>query len=297
MSSHSCNRHSSGSNQHAARTEPSGTWVVVCGWTAVPAVLLAVWHVAAGIVQQPWLFPVPAAVAEQLLHPLRDHYGLGSLGRNTLVSLVRVGIGFTLAAVLGVSLGVLLGGVRTLRGLLEPLVEILRPLCPIAWLPFAIAVFGLTTVPQVFGIRFSETILDHVLVGMVFILFWGAFFPIFTNTLDGVSAVRRHYLDLAQILGASRLQTFVHVRLPAALPMIWTGFRQGIATCWFVIIAAEMLPGSSSGIGYLLRYAADLCAMDLVIAIMVIIGGTGALLCSFMSLAMRTLTRWYGKEV
>jgi NitT/TauT family transport system permease protein len=297
MSSHSCNRHSSGSNQHAARTEPSGTWVVVCGWIVVPAVLLGAWHLAAGIVQQPWLFPVPAAVAEQLVHPLRDHYGLGSLGRNTLVSLVRVGIGFTLAAVLGVSLGVLLGGVRTLRGLLEPLVEILRPLCPIAWLPFAIAVFGLTTVPQVFGIRFSETILDHVLVGMVFILFWGAFFPIFTNTLDGVSAVRRNYLDLARILGASRFQVFVHVRLPAALPMIWTGFRQGIATCWFVIIAAEMLPGSSSGIGYLLRYAADLCAMDLVIAIMVIIGGTGALLCSFMGLAMRTLTRWHGKEV
>jgi NitT/TauT family transport system permease protein len=77
---------------------------------------------------------------------------------------------------------------------------------PIAWLPFAIAVFGLTTIPQVFGVRFSGTILDHVLVGMVFILFWGAFFPILINTLDGVSAVRRNYLNLAQMLGASRTQ-------------------------------------------------------------------------------------------
>jgi NitT/TauT family transport system permease protein len=79
--------------------------------------------------------------------------------------------------------------------------------------------------------------------------------------------------------------------------MIGTGCRQGLATCWFVIIAAEMLPGSNSGIGYLLRYAADLCAMDLVIAIMVIIGATGALLCSIMGIAMRTFTRWHGKEV
>jgi NitT/TauT family transport system permease protein len=297
MSSHSCNRPRTGSSLRGTGTEPSGRWVVFCGWTLVPATLLMVWHVAARSVEQPWLFPVPAAVGEQLLHPFRDHFGLGSLGHNTLVSLVRVGIGFTLAAVFGVSLGVLLGGLRTLRGLSEPLLEVLRPLCPIAWLPFAIAVFGLTTIPQVFGVGFSGTILDHVLVGMVFILFWGAFFPILINTLDGVSAVRRNYLNLAQMLGASRTQIFLHVRLPAALPMIGTGCRQGLATCWFVIIAAEMLPGSNSGIGYLLRYAADLCAMDLVIAIMVIIGATGALLCSIMGIAMRTFTRWHGKEV
>jgi NitT/TauT family transport system permease protein len=79
--------------------------------------------------------------------------------------------------------------------------------------------------------------------------------------------------------------------------MILTGFRQGIGTCWFVIIAAEMLPGSDSGIGYLLRYAADLSAMDLVIAVMVIIGVTGALLNFAMRFAMRAALRWHGKEV
>jgi NitT/TauT family transport system permease protein len=279
------------------RTESGRDWPRLLGWTVVPAVLLIIWHVSAGLIDQPWLFPPVTAVLEQFLHPLRDHYGLGSLLHNTLISLVRVAFGFTLAACVGVTLGLLLGCVRTLRGLFEPLVEILRPLCPIAWLPFAIAVFKLETLPQLFGVAYSRTILDHVQLGMIFILFWGAFFPILTNTLDGVLGVRRNYVSLARTLGAKELQCFVHVYLPASLPMILTGFRQGIGTCWFVIIAAEMLPGSDSGIGYLLLYAADLCAMDVVIAAMIIIGGTGALLNYAMRSAMRTFIRWHGKEV
>ena len=275
----------------------SPDWIAICGWTIVPAVLLCVWHFSAQAAERPWLFPSPIRVIEQLVHPLRDHFGLGSLAHNTLVSLVRVGIGFTLAAIFGVSLGLLLGSVRPLRSLTEPLLEILRPLCPIAWLPFAIAVFKLKTLPQVFGVEYSYTIFDHVQLGMVFILFWGAFFPVFTNTVDGVSKVRQNYIALGRMLGANRFQSFIRVRLPAALPMILTGFRQGVGTCWFVIIAAEMLPGSDSGIGYMLTYAADLCAMDVVIAIMIIIGGTGALLNFFLRSAMGKLIRWHGKEV
>lgn len=270
---------------------------MLLGWTVVPAVLVTVWHVWANVVDQPWLFPTPVRVVEHLLCPSRDHYSLGSLAGNSLISLLRVAIGFALAAFLGVALGLLLGCVRMLRALFEPLVEILRPLCPIAWLPFAIAVFKLKTVPQVFGVMSSRTILDHVQLGMIFILFWGAFFPVFTNTLDGVSGVRRNYLALARMLGAGRWQCFAHVYLPASLPMILTGFRQGIGTCWFVIIAAEMLPGSDSGIGYLLMYAADLCAMDVVIAAMIIIGVVGALLSFAMHFTMRAFIRWHGKEL
>jgi len=285
-----------GSTQKLPKTDHARNWPKLLGWTAVPAVLLIAWQVMANAVNQPWLFPPVSEVFGRLVHPLRDHFGLGSLLDNTLISLIRVAIGFTLAACAGVTLGLLMGCVRALRGLLEPLVEILRPLCPIAWLPFAIAVFKLKTVPQLFGVTFSHTILDHVQLGMVFILFFGAFFPILTNTLDGVSGVRRNYLSLARMLGAGRFQCFVHVYLPASLPMILTGFRQGIGTCWFVIIAAEMLPGSDGGIGYLLMYAADLCAMDVVIAAMIIIGGIGALLNSAMHCAMRRFIRWHGKE-
>ena len=262
----------------------------------MPAGLLAAWQAAAVLRGEPWLFPPVTTVAQQLAHPLADHFNQGSFVHNTLVSLLRVCIGFMLAAVVGVGVGLLMGSVRTLRGLFEPLLEMLRPLCPIAWLPFALAVFGLTTVPQVFGVRYSKTILDHIQLGMVFVLFWGAFFPILINTLDGVTGVRRQYVALAWTLGARRAQSFLHVYLPGAMPMILTGLRQGIGMCWFVIIAAEMLPGSDSGIGYLLMYAADQLRMDVVIAAMFIIGGIGAGL-NFGTLALaHRFVKWHGKE-
>jgi len=278
------------------RNKTAGDWCKILGWTAVPAILLIFWQYAAMELDQPWIFPSVTKVFEQLLHPLRDHYASGSLAGNTLVSLLRVIIGFVLAAVTGVSLGLLLGSFRHLRFLVEPLIEILRPLCPIAWLPFAIVIFKLRTLPQLFGFDYTKTIFDEIQLGMIFVLFMGGFFPVFTNTLDGVAGVRRNYISLARMLGAHRVQIFLYVYFPAALPMILTGLRQGIGLCWFVIIAAEMMTGASSGIGYLLIYAADQSAMDIVIAAMLIIGAIGSLLNFLTRRAMRASLHWYGKE-
>jgi NitT/TauT family transport system permease protein len=236
-------------------------------------------------------------VIEQLAHPLRDHYASGSLLSNTLISLLRVLIGFSLAAVAGVMLGIIMGSVRFVRNAVEPILELLRPLCPIAWLPFAIVVFKLKTLPQLFSVEYSHSILDQVQLGMIFVIFVGGFFPVLTNTLDGVTGVRRNYILLAQTLGAKRRQVFLYVYLPAAMPMILTGLRQGLGLCWFVIIAAEMMTGSYSGIGYLLMYASDNSAMDIVIAAMFIIGVLGALLCCGMRKIMSSVVRWQGKEV
>lgn len=272
-------------------------WSKLLGWTAVPVTVLVIWQVAAKCVNQPWIFPPVTSIIEQLAHPLRDHYTEGSLLGNALISLVRVLLGFSLAAVAGVTLGIVMGSVRVVRGLIEPTIEILRPLCPIAWLPFAIAVFKLKTLPQLFSVEYSHTIFDEVQVGMVFVIFVGGFFPILTNTLDGVVSVRRDYVLLAQTLGATRRQTFLHVYLPASMPMILTGLRQGLGLCWFVIIAAELMIGSDSGIGYLLMYASDMAAMDIVIAAMFIIGGIGALLAFTMRRIMLSTVRWQGKEV
>ena len=88
-----------------------------------------------------------------------------------------------------------------------------------------------------------------------------------------------------------------HVYLPASMPMILTGLRQGLGLCWFVIIAAEMLPGAESGIGYLLIYASDNAAMDIVIAAMLIVGSIGAFLSLMMRRIMSGLVRWHGKEI
>jgi NitT/TauT family transport system permease protein len=268
----------------------------ILGWTVVPVILIALWEIKAWQMQSPWIFPRASAVAEQLIHPTRDHYNQGSLLSSAVVSLLRVIIGFSFAAVVGVTMGLIMGSVRGIRGLLEPVIELLRPLCPIAWVPFAIAIFKLTTLPQVFGVRYSRTIFDQVQIGMLFVLFWGAFFPILINTLDGVVRVRRDYVTLARMLGAGRARRFIHVNLPASMPMILTGLRQGIGVCWFVIIAAEMLPGSSSGIGYLLLYAAEQSDMSIVIASMIIIGGIGAMLNYLLQFSMHRLIRWQGKE-
>jgi NitT/TauT family transport system permease protein len=275
----------------------SRNWSKLLGWAAVPITLLLIWQIAAKHLNQPWIFPPVTSVIEQLAHPLREHYASGSLLSNTLISLLRVLLGFSLAVAAGVTLGLFIGSIRIVRDIIEPIVEVLRPLCPIAWLPFAIAVFKLKTLPQLVGVRYSHTIFDQIQLGMIFVIFVGGFFPIVTNTLDGVAGVRRNYLLLAQTLGATRRQVFLHVYLPAAMPMILTGLRQGLGLCWFVIIAAEMMTGSDSGIGYLLMYASDNSAMDIVIAAMLIIGVIGALLNFTMSRIMLNFVSWQGKEV
>jgi len=266
-------------------------------WIAGPAILLLIWQAVAQYLNQPWIFPTVTRVLSQLAHPLRQHYASGSLLSNTLISLLRVLLGFSLAAVVGVTLGIVMGSIAFIRDILEPVVELLRPLCPIAWLPFAIVVFKLRTLPQLFGVGYSHTIFDQVQLGMIFVIFVGGFFPILTNTLDGVAGVRRNYLLLAKTLGASPRQTFIHVYLPAAMPMILTGLRQGLGLSWFVIIAAEMMTGGDSGIGYLLMYASDNSAMDIVIAAMLIIGAVGASLAFLMRRIMYGFVSWKGKEV
>ena len=124
------------------------------GCVLVPLLLLTVWQIAAMRLDKPWLFPTATQVLAQLLHPLRDHYASGSLLSNTYVSLCRVTIGFVISAVAGVAMGVVMGSVKWIRALIEPTLEVVRPLSAIAWLPFAIAVFKLNTLGHLFGLDY-----------------------------------------------------------------------------------------------------------------------------------------------
>lgn len=263
----------------------------------VPAGLLVIWQIAASQLDKPWLLPGPVCIIEQLCHPLRPHFSSGSFVSNTEISLLRVLIGFAVAALAGVTLGVLMGAVRTLRRLIEPTVELLRPLSAIAWLPFAIAVFKLNSLRHLFGLQQYQPLLDQIQLGMLFVIFIGGVFPILVNTIDGVASVRNQYVLLGRSLGASRGQVFLYVYLPAAMPQILTGLRLGLARCWMVIIAAEMMVGSDSGIGYLLMYAADNAAMDVTIACMVIIGFLGGLMNVVMRRCLHQYVSWKGKEI
>ena len=269
---------------------------VLLGWVVVPALLVVLWHIVAVRLEKPWLLPSPVKVLVQLAHPMRSHFASGSLWSHTYISLIRVVIGFVAASIAGVGLGILMGSMRRLRSLIEPTVEMLRPLSAIAWLPFAIAVFKLNSLRHLFGLEQYHTLLDQIQLGMLFVIFIGGFFPILINTIDGVAGVRKQYTLLAQSLGACRSQTFIYIYLPAAMPNILTGLRLGLARCWMVIIAAEMMVGSDSGVGYLLMYAADNSAMDIVIACMVIIAAIGGLMNLLMKRCLSKYTSWKGKE-
>ncbi|MBL7191924.1 ABC transporter permease [bacterium] len=262
----------------------------------LPIAFLIVWEVIAVILDNPALVPRLTAVIAILVNPFSELIGTGSLAWNTIVSLVRVLAGFAIAVIICVPVGLAMGVSKTINRLVNPLVELFRPLCPIAWIPFAMAMFKTTRVPQLFGVRYTDTILDSVQVGMLFIIFWGGLFPILLNTVHGVSNVREIWLETAKMLGASKVKMFRRVILPAALPAILTGIRIGLGISWMVIIAAEMLPGSDSGIGYLIMYSYELAEMDILVASMVMIGLMGLLLNRGLQLVSNRISGWTALE-
>jgi NitT/TauT family transport system permease protein len=262
----------------------------------LPVLFLAAWEIWAIRLDNPALVPRVESVISILIHPFSQLVGTGSLFWNTAVSLIRVLFGFSIAVLICVPLGLLMGISKTVSTLVNPLVEMFRPLCPIAWIPFAMAFFKTTRLPQLFGVRYTNTILDSVQIGMIFIIFWGGLFPILLNTIHGVTGVRALWLETARILGAGRMQIFRRIILPAALPSIMTGIRVGLGISWMVIIAAEMLPGSDSGIGYLIMYSYELAEMHILVACMVVIGLMGLILNRGLQFVALRVSRWQALE-
>ncbi len=262
----------------------------------LPVLFLIFWQCIAVWVDNPALIPRLTAVLSVLFSPFTELVGTGSLIWNTAVSLFRVLLGFAVAVVVCVPLGIFMGTSETIHRLVNPLVELFRPLCPIAWIPFAMAVFKTTTVPQLFGIRYTDTILDSVQIGMIFIIFWGGLFPILLNTIHGVAGVRELWIETARVLGAPKSKMFWKVIIPAAMPDIMTGLRIGLGIAWMVIIAAEMLPGSSSGIGYLIMYSYELAEMQILVACMIVIGVMGLGLNRGLQVISDRVSHWKALE-
>ncbi|MDD1654116.1 MAG: ABC transporter permease, partial [Methanomicrobiales archaeon] len=173
----------------------------------LPLLILVGWAVASHLVANPYILPTIASVLEVLLHPFKDILGSGSLVENALVSMGRVALGFLLGAVVAVPLGILMGRSEQTKAFADSTIELLRPVPPLAWVPLALAWFGIG------------------LSSIVFIIFIGAFFPILLNTIDGVRGVKRTWVEAAATLGAQERQILFRVILPGALPTIWTGLR------------------------------------------------------------------------
>ena len=227
---------------------------------AVIIILLVTWEVAAVVIDNNYILPSLGDIADVLLHPFQPLLGGESLAANARVSLREVLTGFLIAAALAIPLGLLIGWSSEIRAYLNPAVQILRPIPPIAWMPFAIAWFGI-------GI-------DSIL----FIIAFGAFFPLLINTVGGVQGVRIRWIEVAEMFHATSFEKLRTVILPGALPGIWTGLRVSFAIAWMCVVAAEMLPGTTAGLGFLIMYAYNLGQLDVIGAGMVVIGiiGLGA---------------------
>jgi nitrate/nitrite transport system permease protein len=180
--------------------------------------------------------PSPVAVAQrgyELLINAFDSSNPNNLGIawHLYYSLGRVLLGYVLAVLVAVPLGFALGLLPRLYQALNPFIQVLRPISPLAWMPLALYVF-----------RDSS-------VSTIFIIFICAIWPMMINTAVGASGVRPEWVNVSRVFGVGRLEHVVRIVFPASMPMIMTGMRISIGIAWFVIVAAEMV-GAQSGIGY-----------------------------------------------
>lgn len=183
-------------------------------------------------------------------------YRSGTLFRNSIATLYRVLAGFSLAAVMAVPLGILLGWYRYTEEATAPLIEILRTISPIAWIPLAILWFGIGEKPA------------------VFIIFITSFFPILVATIHAAKRVDPILIKVALNFGATPGTLFRKVIFPASFPYIMIGLRIALGIAWVVVVAAEMV-GMRSGLGYMILDARNFLRTDMVIAGMIVIGVIG----------------------
>ncbi|WP_433267642.1 ABC transporter permease [Actinosynnema sp. CS-041913] len=252
----------------------SGRWVLRAVSLAAGLLL---WQVLTATGARVWLrfdqLPTVVEVAERFARQvlLPEYY------EDLASSLARIGTGFLLAAVLGTALGVAVARSRLLGDLVQPLLEVVRPIPAIALVPIAILLFP--TDEQ----------------GIVFITFVAAFFPILVSTRHAVRALPTIWEDAIRTMGGSRWQVLVKVVLPGTLPGVFGGLSVGMGVSWICVISAEMISGQF-GVGYRTWQAYTVVDYPGVIVGMITIGLLGWLTSSAVELLGRRATRWLPRE-
>ena len=193
------------------------------------------------------------------------------------VSIRRILIAYTIAVVLGVAIGVIVGRSKLARAAVIPYIEIIRPIPAVAWIPLAILMWPT-----------EES-------SIVYITFLGALFPIILNTLHGVEQTPDVLVRAARSLGASKFAVFWHVVLPAALPSIAAGLAIGMGISWFSLLAGEIISGQY-GIGYFTWDAYSLINYPDIVVGMLVIGGLGTLSTYLIKVMMKPALRWKEKQ-
>ena len=239
------------------------------------ALLVGLWQLAAGRAGS--ALPAPTKVwadsADLIIHPFFDHGGLDKgLGLHLFASLQRVAVGFMLAAVGGIGLGLLVGTSQIAMRGLDPIFQVLRTVPPLAWLPISLAAF-----------REAQP-------SAIFVIFITAVWPVIINTAVGVRAVPADYRNVARVIRLRGAKYFLRILLPAAAPFIFTGLRIGIGLSWLAIIAAEMLIGGV-GIGFFIWDAWNSSNISDIVVALLYVGLVGFILDRLVAFAGHLVTR------
>jgi NitT/TauT family transport system permease protein len=226
-------------------------------WLGLLAIViaLAVWEfIAAVIVRYPFILPSPTDVILAFIN-LFQH---GTLLLDLQDSLIHFAIGLCAALLVGIPLGIAMGWNRRFDAFIDPIIELLRPIPPMAWIPFAIIWFGLTA------------------WSAGFVIFIGAVFPIIINTYSGFRGVPRIFVEAGKMLGCTRSRDLIrYIAFPAALPSVASGIRIATGVGWMCLVAAELFGVSDYGLGQKLWWYYSLHQMDSVVVYMIILGLIG----------------------
>jgi ABC-type nitrate/sulfonate/bicarbonate transport system permease component len=233
------------------------------------AAFLVVWWLASVWKANPALLPTPLAAIEAFV----ELAGEGELFLHAAISFGRMLGSLALAAALAVPLGLVMGLSRRLDDVIDPTVELLRPISGIAWIPLALFIFGIGNALP------------------LFIMTYAAFFPILLGTVAGVRGVDRRLMDAARTMGVPARTIVTRVVVPAALPALLVAVRLGVASAWTAVVAAELI-GAPSGLGYAVEWYRELLMTPQVMAFIAMIGVLGYVCDAGVRALARICTPW-----
>ncbi|MHA1819541.1 MAG: ABC transporter permease [Promethearchaeota archaeon] len=217
------------------------------------------------------IIPGPIEVIKEFAFLMTQGLMGVKLYEHIFASLVRVLLGFFYSFIIAVPLGLFTAYSKKVNKVMSPIIDLLRPIPPIAWIPFSIMVFGLTT-------------MSHI-----FVIFTGAFFPLYQNTFDAIRGVKKVYKDVALSLGAKRSQIISGIVLPSIYPNIITGTRVSLGVAWMCVIAAEMIGVSSNkGIGLFIMNMLSMGRITSMLCGMIMIGIVGL----FIAISLKALEKY-----
>lgn len=235
------------------------------------AVLLLWWAISATNIFPESLFPSPGATATALA----ERASSGALLLDIGASMYRFFIGYIMACVSAIVLGLILGWLPRVWSFVNPLVQFLRPISPVAWLPFIVLWVGIGDVPA------------------IVIIFLAAFFPVLLTTVRAVRTVDPIYLNVSRTFGLGSAQTLLKIVLPAVFPQIANGLHIALGTAWIFLVAGEMA-GTQSGLGFLITDARNNMQVDMLMAAIVVIGILGVVLDWVIGQAERSIGQIWG---